>query len=296
MQRLSAPLWIVPSGAVLAIALLLAVAVYAGVSGHSSALPNPAAVASACAGLLAEGGLHWLTLVALFAIAILSAVSVSAGSYRAGRRWWRQRRLLALATSSAWPGADPLAPSASQARIVASRDLLAFTWGVFRPRIYLSQGLIDALSPAELQAVFLHEDAHRRRRDPLRRLLLTLLSDVLFYLPVLVRACRRLIESQEIRADRAVWMDDPSRRRPLASALAKLIDAPLAPGVPAAPASRSNDVWQRRVEALVSGIDHGSHVSRRDLPGIAIGLLLALLLAGVAMEPVTGLHVAAPCA
>lgn len=295
MPRPSAPLWMVPSGAVLVVVLIAAVALYAGLSSHSSSLPDPALVASACAALLVEGGLHWVTLVALFTVTILATASISGGSYRAVRRWRRQRRLLALSTSAAWIDALDVHPSASQVRIVASSDLLAFTWGVFRPRTYFSQGLIDALSPEELQAVFMHEDAHRRRRDPLQRLLLTLLSDVLFYVPVLVHACRRLIESQEIRADRAVWMADPSRRRPLATALAKLIGAPVAPGVSAAPSSQGEDAWRRRVAALVSGTDQEARLSRRDLPGLAVGLLPALVMLAVVLEPVAALHATASC-
>lgn len=59
-------------------------------------------------------------------------------------------------------------------RLVESDQLLAWCAGLWRPRIYLSQGLVGALSAAQLNAVIAHEQCHIRRRDNLQRLLLQL--------------------------------------------------------------------------------------------------------------------------
>lgn len=45
---------------------------------------------------------------------------------------------------------------------------LAWSVGYWQPRVYLSQGLLTALSPRGVDAVLYHERAHCRRRDNLR--------------------------------------------------------------------------------------------------------------------------------
>lgn len=53
--------------------------------------------------------------------------------------------------------------------IVPSAQPLAWCAGLWRPVIYLSQGLIDSLSEHQRQLVLIHEQSHRWRRDNLRR-------------------------------------------------------------------------------------------------------------------------------
>ncbi|GLS24796.1 M56 family metallopeptidase [Marinibactrum halimedae] len=57
-------------------------------------------------------------------------------------------------------------------RIVDSPAHLAWCVGLIRPQIYLSSGLIDALSPKQIEAVLAHELAHVVRKDNLRKWLL----------------------------------------------------------------------------------------------------------------------------
>lgn len=60
----------------------------------------------------------------------------------------------------------------------------AFTFGIFRPEIYISKGLFNTLSKDELRSVFLHELHHRTQCDPLKMLLLSIIKDTFFYLPI----------------------------------------------------------------------------------------------------------------
>jgi hypothetical protein len=53
-------------------------------------------------------------------------------------------------------------------RVVASTRALAFCAGLLRPRVYLSEGALARLRPAELNAIVVHEGHHATRRDPLR--------------------------------------------------------------------------------------------------------------------------------
>ena len=85
--------------------------------------------------------------------------------------------------------------------LVQSAEPLAFCHGFLEPKIYFSTGLVDLLSPAQLQAVLLHEDYHRQRFDPLRILVVRAISAALFFLPF-VRDWRRLFEIKlELDAD-----------------------------------------------------------------------------------------------
>ena len=61
---------------------------------------------------------------------------------------------------------------------------LAFTGGFLKPRIFLSTKLLDILDEKELRAVILHESHHQGSKDPLKGLVVSFISDFLFFLPV----------------------------------------------------------------------------------------------------------------
>jgi hypothetical protein len=69
----------------------------------------------------------------------------------------------------------------------------------------------------ELDAVLLHEESHRRRRDPLRQAVRQSAADVCFYVPLLRWWARYQHENAELHADRAAL--ETVGRRPLAGAL-----------------------------------------------------------------------------
>ncbi len=104
------------------------------------------------------------------------------------------------------------------ARVIADGAPHAFCLGWLRPRIYLSQGALDALDAAEREAVIAHELHHARRRDPLRLLLARSLGEGLFFLPVLGRLAERYAALAELAADEAA-VEASRGPQPLASAL-----------------------------------------------------------------------------
>lgn len=73
-------------------------------------------------------------------------------------------------------------------RRISSRRPFSLTSGFWRPEIWVSTGLSEALAPAQLEVVVAHERAHARRRDSLRRLLAAVGS--LPHLPPIRRALR----------------------------------------------------------------------------------------------------------
>lgn len=77
----------------------------------------------------------------------------------------------------------------------------AFTAGLLRPRIYVSEELQRALSLNELRAVFRHELYHHARRDPLRFAALRFASKTFFWLPLIGLLAEDLMEDAEVMAD-----------------------------------------------------------------------------------------------
>lgn len=106
--------------------------------------------------------------------------------------------------------------------VVHGTKPLAFTTGFLKPRIILSTELLDLLDDKELQAVVLHEDYHRRHRDPLKMFVVSLLSDALWFLPVLKRWMHDYRMMRELLADKAAIQTMGSQLE-LSSALLKLI-------------------------------------------------------------------------
>jgi hypothetical protein len=94
----------------------------------------------------------------------------------------------------------------------------AFCAGYLRPVVYVSQGTVELLADAELDAVLAHERHHRRLRDPLRIACGRILSDALFFLPALRPLCDRYADVAELNADRAAVQASAGREAPLASA------------------------------------------------------------------------------
>jgi len=103
---------------------------------------------------------------------------------------------------------------------------LAFCAGTFRPTIVVTSGLMDLLDAAALDAVLLHEEQHRRRAEPLRRVAMQAAAEVLFFLPVIHWMREQRLERSELAADRVVI--DRVGPVPLASALWALGFTPLA--------------------------------------------------------------------
>lgn len=106
------------------------------------------------------GSLGGLLFIAAGTLVLAFGVGACLYGLALGRRWLRT--LTAISHK----------PRDSGCRIVESPELLAWSYGLLRPQIFLSRGLLERLSPAQLQAVLAHEEAHGERRDNLRRFIL----------------------------------------------------------------------------------------------------------------------------
>jgi TonB family protein len=76
--------------------------------------------------------------------------------------------------------------------------------GVFRPALLLPQGLVEHLSPAQVDAVLAHELSHWRRRDNLTAAVHMLVEAVFWFHPLVWWVGARLVEERERACDEAV--------------------------------------------------------------------------------------------
>jgi Zn-dependent protease with chaperone function len=125
------------------------------------------------------------------------------------RAAWRVRSHLTLL--------DAMELDGGMVNVVADERPEAFCMGYLNPRIYVSTGALQALSPSELEAVVVHERHHVARRDPLKLLFGRAAAEALFFLPPLPRLLRRYSDLAELAADEAAVAQ--AGRQPLASAL-----------------------------------------------------------------------------
>jgi Zn-dependent protease with chaperone function len=180
----------------------------AALSTISLTAPSSGALARACRSFV----LPEVTPASLAVLGIGSlAFAVVALAVRSA---WRQVR----ATRRFMRRLELIGPGPAGTVVFAEERPQAFCAGLLRPRVYLSRGAVNALAPAELEAVIAHEGHHARHRDPLRVLFAGVLGDALFFLPALRRLSQRYSALAEMAADAAAVRrhGDP---QPLAAAL-----------------------------------------------------------------------------
>lgn len=101
----------------------------------------------------------------------------------------------------------------------------AFCAGLLRPRVYLSSAALHIVQDDQLTAVIEHEAHHCRRHDPLRILIVQILSDALFFLPVMSHMRERYRALAELAADEAA-ITRGAHRTSLAAALLAFAESP----------------------------------------------------------------------
>ena len=159
---------------------------------------------------------------------------------------------------------------------------LVFCYGLFRPRICLSIGLLDTLSDKELKAVLLHEAYHCRRYDPLRSLLADLLAATLFFLPAVAEWRDMFLTSTELAADR--YAIQFAGRPSLAGAMYKLLTHPQAIRLsPAMSGVSGFSATQPRLNQLLDDTPVAHNFSPRSLLISSLTLTLGCALLQLAL-------------
>jgi Zn-dependent protease with chaperone function len=165
------------------------------------------------------------------AVLVVAALGVIAWAVRA--TWLATAAAREIAALPRGPNPVPLVAAVGRSGVgeVVCLDgpaASAFCAGLLRPRVFVTSGMVAALTAEELDAVLVHEAEHARRHDPLRRLAGRAAADVLFWLPLVGWWTRHRLEDAELAADRAAI--DRVGRSPLARAL-RATATPAAPMV-----------------------------------------------------------------
>jgi hypothetical protein len=174
---------------------------------------------SACIYFLADLQRVPVTPLLLVALAGLSTASF----LRATLAYRRQRRLLAELPLRPLEG--PLAMVARAAGAAAiyrtpAQRPAAFCFGLTEPKIVVTDGLLERLTPEEQAAAIWHEAQHARVREPLKCLSARVAARSFFWLPILADLFDRYLLVKELEADRLAAAQ--TSRRALAGALCEV--------------------------------------------------------------------------
>ncbi len=112
---------------------------------------------------------------------------------------------------------------------VSTRSSPPHVAGFVIPRIVIPARLIECLTADELRGILLHEELHRRRRDPLRIALARCAAAVFFFYPLARHVLRRLAAATELLCDEGAVRAGAAPDA-LACAIAETVRLCLSPG------------------------------------------------------------------
>ena len=133
------------------------------------------------------------------------------------KRIWRQ-----FFYSKNYKSTYPFNRKGKQIYILPTEEVAAFTIGLFRPKVVMSEGMLQTFSDEEMDAIIFHEEYHQTNRDPLKLFCFTLLAEGMIYIPILKGLLQRYHVYQELAADKYAMRKMESKFE-LGSALLKLI-------------------------------------------------------------------------
>jgi TonB family protein len=169
--------------------------------------------------------------------------------------------------------------------------LSPFVTGILKPMIVISREVLHKLNRKELQAVLLHEDAHRRRREPLLYGIQLLTRALFYYFPPLWLLLRKLHDTTERTCDERA-MDQGSDPASLHAALAGIVALHLKPsGLSAGAEGRNRSPLGSRLDYIRTYRRRPVMMKHRLslLAGVAVFLLSAFITLSPVPETVAGI-------
>lgn len=229
-------------------------------------------------GFLAASNWNYLLATIIFA-AFLSQLAFLFGGGSKLFRVSHREKMIRKARGLSCPALEVLTGekwAANLSFMPGNNRLDALTVGLLRPRIILTEGLVDALQGRELVAVAAHEEAHRAARDNLLIVAAKSVVATLFYLPGPKMAFSQMRDCLERAADRRAVRVSGDRLA-IAGALARIASVSQSEadsGVSVATAVRGSGDLVSRLEELISDESH---------PESRGWCRLALMVAGTAL-------------
>ncbi len=208
-----------------------------------------------------------LMLVLLLVGAISGAVSVASqlpATRRLGEHVDRNRTV-----------APPGTPEGVE--VVDHDEPFAFTFGLGEPRVAVSRGLVEQLSPEELEAVMVHERYHVRARDPLKLVVARVAARTCFFLPAVGHLVARYLAGRELAADRRSRRD--LGRPALAGALFKVVAGPGWDELETATAMAGPELLAVRVDQLERASE--PPLPRLPVASVALSAVVLAALGGI---------------
>jgi hypothetical protein len=198
---------------------------------------------------------------------------------------WRaaQWRALERALAAASPLAIPTALPALEGRGKGGPVVVGF----LRPVLVLPPGLVERLTPAELEAVLEHEAQHARRMDNLRTLPLVLVQALYWFHPLVWWIGRRLMAGRERACDEAV-LGDGTDAETYARGLLEACRLELEPAPVLAAAATGGANLKRRIRRIMA--DRPPH----PLGTRGSAVLTAAISAAIAAPILGGVYTASP--
>ena len=182
-------------------------------------------------------------------------------------QWWRLRRIIRAAA--------PLRLSDEIPLLLTRENIEPGVFGIMRPVLLLPHGMMEQLTPSQLDAVVTHELCHMRRRDNLTAALHMIVELLFWFHPVVWWIRARLLEERERACDEAVLA---SRREAVVYAEGILnvckfcVEAPLhcVSGV------TGSDLKKRIARIMAAQVAHKLDFGRKLLLTAAAALAVAL--------------------
>jgi Zn-dependent protease with chaperone function len=210
-------------------------------------------------------------LLALATLSVAVLCSAATRGFRAGRDTWRLERSWAKEARPVCRATGRL-PALS----IAHPFPVVTVVGLLRPRLYVAEQVLRALSDEELTVVVDHELAHVRARDNLRHLLLRGCPDLLAWTPFGGRLAGAWLAAAEEAADDRAARGGSPRGLVLAEALLKVarLVPRERPALMPALALHNGDDLARRVERLLQPSPPAAEAARGRTAWLLAGLLL----------------------
>ncbi len=158
-------------------------------------------------------------------------------------------------------------------------QIFAFCFGFYKPKIYISTGLLEMITNQELEAILVHEKYHMEHRDSLTITLIYLLQRLLPFFPFLKDLSRSYKTVCEINADNAA-ITQLQDNHPLISVLRKMIHASAFNSL--AVASFANESLESRVKMITRKEPYRATITIKNL---SISVFSLFLLATIAITP-----------
>ena len=224
--------------------------------------------------------------VTLTACALAALIVLAAAGARGVAAWWRANRRTRLWMRTSRPIDLRIGPQGAPERsktlpafvVDADQAVMALV-GILRPRLFVTRGLIDALTGEELAASVEHEVGHSRARDNLKRLAMRAAPDLLAATRAARSIERRWASAAEHDADRMCGRASAAARCALASALVKV--ARLTPPEPIVAEPISTLVGggeiASRVRVLLDDRTAAPPTRRRSLQWLGAAIAMAAL-------------------